>query len=127
MHDRGTAFINTDFINWTKELKITLQPQTVYSPWTNGKVETQNQHNPRYWRNFLKDVGINWSSLAPKFAFADSTSVNYTTRKTLMKLSLEPNHQSLCPSNLDFIGMNTNFAVQIFVKTSLLTPTARTV
>ena len=47
IHDRGTAFINTDFVNWTKELGITLRPRTAYSPWTNGKVETQNQHIAR--------------------------------------------------------------------------------
>ena len=82
IHDRGTAFINTEFINWTKELGITLRPRTAYSPWTNGKIETQNQHIARYWRNFLNDAGNNWSSLAPKFAFAYNTSVNYTTGKT---------------------------------------------
>ena len=82
IHDRGTAFINTDFINWTKELGITLRPRTAYSPWTNGRIETQNQHIARYWRNFLNDAGNNWSSLAPKFAFAHNTSVNYTTGKT---------------------------------------------
>ena len=53
IHDRGTAFINSDFINWAKELGITLPPQTDYSPWTNGKIETQNQHIARYWRIFL--------------------------------------------------------------------------
>ena len=37
IHDRRTAFINTEFINWTKELRITLQPRTAHSPWTNGK------------------------------------------------------------------------------------------
>ena len=41
-------------------------PRTAYSPWTNGKVETQNQHIAWYWRNFLKDAGTNWSSLAHK-------------------------------------------------------------
>ena len=82
VHDRGTAFINTDFINWTKELGITLRPRTAHSPWTNGKIETQNQHIARYWRNFLNDAGNNWSSLAPKFAFAHNTSVNYRTGKT---------------------------------------------
>ena len=82
VHDRGTAFINTEFVNWTKELGITLRPRTAYSPWTNGKIETQNQHIARYWRNFLNDAGNNWSSLAPKFAFAHNTSVNYTTGKT---------------------------------------------
>ena len=61
---------------------ITLRPRTAHSPWTNGKIETQNQHNARYWRNFLNDAGNNWSSPAPKFAFAQNTSVNYTTGKT---------------------------------------------
>ena len=79
MHDRGTTFINTEFINWTKELGITLRPRTAHSPWTNIKIETQYQHIARYWRYFLNDAGNNWSSLAPKFAFAHNTSVNYTT------------------------------------------------
>ena len=61
VHGPGTAFINTEFINWTKELGITLRPRTAHSPWTNGKIETQNQHIARYWRNFLNDVGNNWS------------------------------------------------------------------
>ena len=82
VRDRGTAFINTDFVNWTKELGIALRPQTAYLPWTNGEIETQNQHIARYWRNFLNDAGNNWSSLAPKFAFARNTSSNYTIRKT---------------------------------------------
>ena len=43
VHDRGTAFINTEFKNWTKELRITLRPRTAHSPWTNGKIETPNQ------------------------------------------------------------------------------------
>ena len=112
IHDRGTAFINTDFINWTRELGITLRPRTAYSPWTNGKGETQNQHIARYWRNFLNDAGTNWSSLAPKFAFAHNTSVNYTTGKTpyeivfgtkpqipmSLKLGLYRNKRKLCCS-----------------------------
>ena len=112
IHDRGTAFINTEFINWTKELGITLRPRTAYSPWTNGKIETQKQHIARYWRNFLNDSGNNWSSLAPKFAFAHNTSVNYTTGKTpheivfgtkpqipmSLKLGLYRNKHKLCCS-----------------------------
>ena len=47
VHDRGTLFIKTDFINWTKELGITLRPRTAHSPWNNGKVETQNQQTDR--------------------------------------------------------------------------------
>ena len=113
VHDRGTAFINTEFINWTKELGITLRPRTAHSPWTNGKIETQNQHIARYWRNFLNDAGNNWSSLAPKFAFAHNTSVNYTTGKTpyeivfgtkpqipmSLKLGLCRNKHKLCCSD----------------------------
>ena len=53
MHDRGTAFINTKLINGTEDFGITLQHRTAYSPWTNGKTETQNQHIARYWRNSL--------------------------------------------------------------------------
>ena len=49
IHDRARTFLNTDFVNWTKELGITLRPRTAQSPWTNGKVETQNQHIARYW------------------------------------------------------------------------------
>ena len=61
VHDRGTAFINTEFLNWTKELGITLRPRTAHSPWTNGKIETQNQRVACYWRNFLNDAGNNRS------------------------------------------------------------------
>ena len=82
IHDRGTAFLNTDFVNWTKELRITLQPRTPDSPWTIGKVETQNQHIARFWKSCLNDAGTNWAPFAPKFAFADNTSINYTTGKT---------------------------------------------
>ena len=113
IHDRGTAFINTEFINWTKEVGFILRPRTAYSPWTNGKIGTQNQHIARYRRNFLNDDGNNWSSLAPKFAFAHNTSVNYTTGKTLyeivfgtkpqipmsLKLGLYRNKHKLCCSN----------------------------
>ena len=59
VHDNGSAFKNSDFINWTKEFGITLAPRTTYSPWTNGKVEVQNQHLTRYWRNFMNQSGTN--------------------------------------------------------------------
>ena len=32
VHDRGIAFINADFINWTKELGTTSRPRTAHSP-----------------------------------------------------------------------------------------------
>ena len=82
VHDRGTAFINTEFVNWTTELGIYLRPRTAHSLWSNGKIETQNQHFARYRRNFLNNAGNNWSSLAPKNAFAHNNSVNFTTGKT---------------------------------------------
>ena len=96
VHDRGTAFINTEFINWTKELGITLRLRTAYLPRTIGKVETQNQHIARYWRNFLNNAGKNWSSLAPKFAFAHNTTVTYTTGKTPYEKFSVQNFRSLC-------------------------------
>ena len=78
----------------------------------NGKIETQNQHIGRYWRNFLNYAGNNWSSLAPKIAFAHNTSVNYTTGRTpyetvfgtkpqipmSLKLGLYRNKHKLCCS-----------------------------
>ena len=48
IHDRGTAFVNTEFVNWTKEFGITLGTRIAHSPWTNGKVETQSRHIARY-------------------------------------------------------------------------------
>ena len=112
IHDRGTAFKNTELINWTKELGSTLRSRTAYSPWTNGKIESQNQHIARYWRNFLNDAGNNWYTIALKFAFAHNTSVNYTTGKTpyeivfgmkpqipmSLKLGLYRNKHKLCCS-----------------------------
>ena len=64
VHARGTAFINTEFINCTKELGITLRPRTAHSLWTSVKIETQNQNIARYWRNSLNDAGKNWSSFS---------------------------------------------------------------
>ena len=74
LHDRGTAFLHTD---WTKKLGITLRTRTSHSPLTNGKVETQNQHIARYWISFfLNDAGTNWAPVASKTAFAHNTSVD---------------------------------------------------
>ena len=59
-----------------------MRPGAAHPLWTNGEVETQNQHIARYWISFLNDAGTNWASLAPKPAFPHNTSVNYTTGKT---------------------------------------------
>ena len=90
VHDRGT-FIYTDFINWTKELGITLRRRTAHSLWTNGKIETQNQHIARYWRNFSNDAANNCSSLAPKFAFAHYQVSTTQLEGHPTKLFLVPN------------------------------------
>ena len=95
-------------------MEITLRPRTAHSRRTKGKIETQNQHIPRYWPNFLNDAGNNWSSLALKFAFAHNTNVNYTTGKTpseivfgtkpqipmSLKLGLYRNKHKLCCSEI---------------------------
>ena len=57
IHDRGIAFLNTDFVNWTKGMGHALRPRTSPSPWTTGKIENQNQHVSRYWQSFPNDVG----------------------------------------------------------------------
>ena len=137
IHDRGTAFFNTDFVNWTRELGIILRPRTAHSPRTNGKIETQNQHIARYWRSFLNDAGSNWASLAPKFAFAHNTNVIYTTGKTpyeivfcakpqikmSVKLGLYRNKHKLCcsefckelpPDNHDEYSMKNELSENYF-------------
>ena len=102
VHDRGIAFFNTEFVNWTKELGITLRPRTAYSPWSNDKIGTQNQHIDRYWRNFLNNAGNNLSSLAPNFAFAHNTSVNHTTGKTQYEIVFGTKPQIPLSSKLGF-------------------------
>ena len=121
IHERGINFLDTDFVNWTKELGVTLRPRTAHSLWTNEKVETQNQRIARYWRSFSNDAGTNWALLTPKFAFAHNTSVNYTTGKTPSE-----NHRFLCLSNWDFIVTNINNVAQNSVPTCFLIPTTRT-
>ena len=126
IHDRGTAFINTEFINRTKELGNTLRPRTAYSPWTNGKIETQNQHIARYWRNFLNNAGNNWSSLAPKFALAQNTSVNYTTGKTTYDFVFVTKQQNPRSLKLGLYRNKHKFNVPNFLKTSFLILIVRT-
>ena len=92
-HDNGSAFINNDFINWTKEFGTTLAPRTTYLPWINGKVESQNQHLKRYWRKFMNQSVNNWSKLTFSLAFAHNTSVNYTTGQTPYEIVLATKQQ----------------------------------
>ena len=127
VHDRGTAFINTEFKNWTKELGITLRPRTAHPLWTNGKTETQKQRNARYWRKILNHAGNNWYSLAPKFAFSRNTSVNYTNGKTPYEIVFGTKPQISMSLKLDATAKNRNFAALIFAKTNHLTHTVRTI
>ena len=86
VHDNGTAFMSSDFENWSFELGITLRPRTAYSLWTNGKVEIQNKHLTNYLRHFLNTTGTNWAKFVDKFAFAHNTAVNYSTGYTPYKI-----------------------------------------
>ena len=101
-----------------------MRPRTAHWPWANGKGETQNQHIPRYWRSFLNNCGTNWTPVAPKFDFADNTSVNCTTGKTpyefvfgakpqipmSVKLGLYRNKHKLCCSEFctDLLPLHTH-------------------
>ena len=76
-----------------KEIGRTLAPRTTFSPWTNGKVEVQNHHPTRYWRNFTNKSGKNWSKLTPKFEFSHDRSVNYTTGLTPYEIVFDPKPQ----------------------------------
>ena len=114
IHDRETAFLNTDFVNWTKELGITLRPRTAHSPWTNGKVVTQNQQIACYCRSFLIDAGTNWAPLAPKLASAHNTSVNYTTGKTPYEIVFGARPQIPMSVKLGFYGNNQKLCCSEF-------------
>ena len=81
IHDNGSAFISNDFVHGSFELGITLRPRTTYAPWTNGKVEVQNNLT-QYFRHFINDAGSDWSELTDKFAFAHNTAVNSSTGYT---------------------------------------------
>ena len=78
-----------------------------------AKLKPKTNISPASGGNFLNDAGNNWSSFAPKFAFAHNTSVNYTTGKTpyeivfctkpqipmSLKLGLYRNNHKLCCSD----------------------------
>ena len=84
-YDRGTSFMSTDFSTFLLELGITLAPRTKWSPWTNGKVGTQNKPLSRYFRRCLSETGHNRAKLACHFDFAHITSVNSSTGTTTYK------------------------------------------
>ena len=126
IHDRGTAFINTEIVNLTKELGISLRPRTAHPPRTNSKIETQNQHIAPYWRNFLNDARSNWSSLAPKFAFSHNTSVNYTTGKTPYEIVFGTKPQISMSLKLGLYRNKHKICCSTFCKDLLLILMART-
>ena len=127
VHGGGRAFINTEFNNWTKELGFTLRPRTAHSPWTNGKIETQNQHTSRCWRDFLTTlgtIGLPWHRNLLLLTILVSI---IQPERHLMKSSLLQNLKSLCLQNLDFTAMNINFVALNSAKTYHLTHTVRTI
>ena len=83
-----------------------------WSPWTYGKVESQNKQLSRCFRCYLPDAGNNWAKLVCKIAFAHKTSVNSSTGTTLyeiifgfklqitisLKLGLDRDKNDLCLS-----------------------------
>ena len=68
--------MSTGFSTSFPVLGITHAPRTKWSPWTNGKVETQNKDLSGYFRCYLCEGGNNWVKLACQLAFAHNTSVN---------------------------------------------------
>ena len=126
INDRGAAFLNKVFVNWTKKMGITLWPRTAHSLWKNGNVETQNQHIARFWRNFLNDAGTNWASLAPKFAFAHNTSFIDTTGKTPCEIIFGARPQIPMSVKLGLTVTNIKIVVLSVVPTCQLIVTTKT-
>ena len=65
VYDKGSAFMNQDFASYIHELGITPAPRTAYAPWTNGKVQIQNEHLGEHFRIFLEQARGKWDELAP--------------------------------------------------------------
>ena len=53
IHNSGTIFINTEFVNYIKELGIFLGPRTAHWPWTNGKMKPRTNLLPGIGEVFL--------------------------------------------------------------------------
>ena len=118
--DRVIAFIDTEVVNWTKVLRITPRPRTAHSPWTNGKIETRNQHIVRYWRTFPIDAGNKWSSLASTLEFAQNTNFNYTTGKTPYEIVFGTKPQIPVSLKLDFYRNKRKLCCSNFTRDLLL-------
>ena len=72
--DRGTHFINREFMNWAANLGIECRPLSGYNPWSNGIVEVQNKFMGTYLKLFVEENPNNWAELIPKWAYAQNTS-----------------------------------------------------
>ena len=72
--DRGTHFVNKDFVYWTENLGIVIKFLSGYNPWSNGMVENYNQHLQRYIRTFTLEHPNVWSKLISQWNFAQNTS-----------------------------------------------------
>ena len=59
VYDRVISFMSTDLSTFLLEFGTTHAPKTKWSPWTNGKVEIQNEQLSRYFRCYLSEAGNN--------------------------------------------------------------------
>ena len=60
LHDNGTDFMSSDFVNWTFKLGIKLEGHKQHTPLgLMGKIKIQNKHLTNYLRHFLNDTGNN--------------------------------------------------------------------
>ena len=104
IHDRRTAFLDTDFVNRSKELGNTLRPCTTHSFWTNGKVETPNHQIARYWEFFFQMMlALLGLLLRPTLRSPIILVLLTLLLKHNMNLFLMLNYKLLCMSNRDSI------------------------
>jgi transposase InsO family protein len=91
--DRGTHFINKEFMHWTTNLGIECRPLSGYNPWSNGIVEVQNRLMGTYFRLFVEQNPNNWADLVPQWAFSQNTSMisNFGMTPHEIHFGIKPN------------------------------------
>ena len=108
--DRGTHFINREFMHWTANLGIECRPLSGYNPWSNGIVEVQNKLMGNYFRIFVSEHPNNWAELVMLWAFTQNTSkignfglcpheIHFGMKPnipTILKLGIFRNEDNLC-------------------------------
>ena len=116
----------TQTVNWTKVLGITLPPRTAHSPWTNGKVETQNRHIARFWEAFWIMLALTGLPSHQRLPSRTVLVLITLLEKLFTKSYLAPNHRFLCLSNWDSIVINITQVSLNSVPTCLLILTMKT-